>query len=247
MKKFSTFLVWWVLTSIKLGLRLFVVVVLKVNIPVVPKGSVTNGSKKGILTLTLLVSRSSVRPPVTRWLCVMNFKFLQVKTKLQSQVEDYIAWKEKKGVDVDRYGTVSKFITYMKGKDSIEDIHKEDLQKYYEYVNTIENTKYFINETMKDIRVMYRWFKARRFNVVDPDIIGERGLTVEAKSDTLDYMTEPKTRIGRPPKIELIKKVKSLRDINKLSFREIARVIRKDVSQVHVWYYYDLTKSELIS
>lgn len=169
----------------------------------------------------------------------MNLKFLSIKTKLQYQVEEYIAWKKERGIDVTTWGTISKFTEFNFAKKSIEEITPEDIQKYYEHIITTENTKYFIQLGMKDVRVMFRWFKARKYKVVEPDLIGEEGLTIKSENAIIEDMTAMK-RMGRPPKTKLIEKVKSLRDINKLSFREIARVVKKDVSQVHVWYYYDL-------
>lgn len=211
--------------------------VLQINTLVVPKKGVLPTAKKGILTLTLVMSRESARPAVTRGLCVMNLKFFKIKTKIQLQVEAYIAWKKSKGVTVS--DTIIDFIKYAR-KENIESINPRNIQNYYLSIKDVVEGKYFLQQAMKDIRVMFRWFKARKFHVIDPNIIGDKGLTFELEDDILDSIMEEKPRIGRPPKVALINKVKSLRNINKLSFREIARVIRKDVSQVHVWYYYNL-------
>lgn len=232
MKYFST--VQW-LTYIKICVRYFI---LKLNIPIgLLTGVLSLGQKRGIMTLTLVISRESARPTVTRGFCVMDLKFFRVKTKIQVQVEEYIAWKKSRGVNVSE--TLSEFIKYIQ-KEDIEAIRPEDIQRYYYRLKEIENAKYFIMLAMKDIRVMLRWFKARKHNVMDPDMIGNKGLTFDLENAMIDDTMQIK-KTGRPPKVALIKKVKSLRDINKLSFREIARVIKKDVSQVHVWYYYDLT------
>jgi arsenate reductase-like glutaredoxin family protein len=166
------------------------------------------------------------------------FTIFKVKTKLQYQVEDYLRHKKERGVDVS--DTIVTFVDYVK-KCAVEEILPDDIQNFYLHLKEKENTKYFISQNMKDVRVMFRWFKARKHNVVEPDIIGEEGLT-NANINAIMEQMEAKVRIGRPPKVELIKKVKSLRDTNKLSYREIARVLRKDVSQVYVWYKYDLTK-----
>lgn len=196
------------------------------------------GPKKGIITLTLVISRELVRPSITPGFYVMNFKFLRVKTKIQVQVEEYIAWKKIRGVSVSH--NIHQFVNYL-AKDSVEDIFPKDIQRYYHHLCEKENAKFFIHMAMKDVRVMFRWFKTRKYNVLEPDVIGNEGLTFNLEDAIIDYMPKIK-RMGRPPKVSLIEKVKSLRDINKLSFREIARVIKKDVSQVYVWYYYDLTR-----
>ncbi len=44
--------------------------------------------------------------------------------------------------------------------------------------------------------------------------------------------------IGRPRQIENIEKTKFLKENGKLTFREIARVLRRDVKTIHRWYGY---------
>jgi hypothetical protein len=171
----------------------------------------------------------------------MNLKFLKVKTKLQVQASEYVNWKKERGSNVAE--SIADFIEFVK-KNSIEEVRPVDIINYYAHIKEKLDAKYFVNLAMKDLRVMFRWFKARKYDVIDPDIIGDNGLTFELEGAIIPQMTETK-RLGRPPKIEIIKKVKSLRDINKLSFREIARVVKKDVSQVHVWYYYELPNQPL--
>ncbi len=214
---------------------------LKVNTAIVPAtGVLSMVPKKGIITLTLVISRESARPTITRGFCVMNLKVFRVKTKIQVQSQEYITWKKERGVNVSE--NIDDFIKYAK-KESIENITPQDIQSYYHHLKATVNAKFFILMALKDIRVMLRWFKARKYNVVEPDIIGDTGLTIDLEGDIIeDNMTVEKVKLGRPPKVALIKKVKSLRDINKLSFREISRVIKKDVSQVYVWYYYNLDK-----
>lgn len=49
-------------------------------------------------------------------------------------------------------------------------------------------------------------------------------------------------KIPKKENIPKILKVKELRDKGHLTFREIARVMQRDVREVHRWYVYDLKK-----
>lgn len=174
------------------------------------------------------------------------FKFFKIKTKLDIQVEEYLAWRSSRTY-VSRTESITSFTKFIKHK-SIEEVTLEDIHTYAQHIRS-EETNYTVFLAMKDIRVMFRYFKARKYDVIDPNAIGDYDLTEEAKSDIMKstMIAESKPKMGRPPQIGLIKAVKFNRDYKKMKFRDIASEMRRDVAQIHKWYKYDLTKLETVS
>lgn len=162
------------------------------------------------------------------------------KNKIEYQIEEYIEWKQEKEhfPDLD---TLKSFLKFCAKKD-IRDIREVDVQNYYRYLDKKINTAFQMSCAMKEIRRMFRYFKARKYDVVNPNLVYEhRILIVPTESDTMDGMKMLK--VGRPPHIEDIRKIKTLRDKAKLSFREISRALGKDVK--NIYYQYNYSEEEL--
>lgn len=193
--------------------------------------------RKGIITLTLVISRSSERLPVTRKSFVM-FLF-KVKTKLQYQLEEYIEWKSRFSTRSasEHKEVILNFIEKFKFKDTKE--ITIDIIKEFRSELTRSTTHFSTMKAMQALRCFLRYYKKQvDFNpeaiqdeqIIDLPIVEESAIVVPMKEKLL----------GRPPKVALIKAVKELRNVKKMSFRAIAKELKKDVSQVHVWYKYDI-------
>lgn len=201
-------------------------------------------TKKDIIILTLVISHESAKPTVRRGFCRMWFT---VKTKIKYQVEEYVNWKSKSSslIAKDHKEILDRFIELFKYKE-ITEIKLEDVQFFRD---EIQNTKsqYTATKSMIAIRSFLHYYRIRKQISIEYKSITNEGVVwllsrVEEK-DILQPMKDKK--VGRPPHIALIKQVKVLRDEGKLSFRAIALVLKKDVSQIHVWYKYQLPKDSL--
>lgn len=88
---------------------------------------------------------------------------------------------------------------------------------------------------MKKVR---KFFRAHRGNnILNASLISDNPLKSVVESVTMPIMEKKvENKVGRPPNIEMIKKVKLLREDAKLSFRKIGAAIGKDSRQAFMWY-----------
>lgn len=167
----------------------------------------------------------------------------QVKTKIQYQLEEYIEWKS-------RFSTRSasdhkEVLVYFIKKFKYKDIKEVDLNIIKQFRLELTNTssRYTTHKAMQALRCFSRYYKKQiSYNpesIKDDQIVEiPTNLPVVEGSDSIKPMKDK--LLGRPPKVALIKAVKELRDDKKMSFRAIARELNKDVSQVYVWYKYEI-------
>ncbi len=197
-------------------------------------------SKKGIITLTLVISHELAKPTVRRGFSFM-FTLFKVKTKLQYQLEEYIEWKSRFSIISAKQHkeVLLDFIKRFNYKDIqevtldiIKQFRKEMLQK---------TTNFTTQKAMQALRCFLRYHKKQvDFN---PEIIGDEGIidlpNVDQSAKIIPMIKEKK--LGRPVKnTELIRTVKRLKDIEKLTYRKIAMVVDRDVSYVYRMYHFDL-------
>jgi hypothetical protein len=211
---------------------------LKLNIPTVPiKGVLPVAKKKGIITLTLVISRVSGKPVVTRGLFVM-LEMFKVKTKIQLQVEEYLQWKSTFSIYTAKghREVLTEFVKKYNYK-TLSDVVLDDIRDYHQSASS----RFGAVKSMEAIRGFLSYFYRQKQHKIDPKQVTNQGvaeLREVEESDSIITMRRPKR--GRPLKIELIKQVKRLRDNEKLEFRQIGRALGKDVSQVYVWYKFKL-------
>ncbi len=168
------------------------------------------------------------------------------KNLIEFQIEEYIEWKKARGVVIPE-DTIRSFIKFCNKKD-IRDIQNSDVENYFNYIKSIVNGNYGMITIMKDVRAIFRYFNARKYQVVNPNSINinEHGvLLVPTQYDRIGDMEKVK-HIGRPFKMEDIKKIKILRDEAKLPWRAIALAMKKDVKSVYRSYHHKLP-SELLA
>lgn len=121
------------------------------------------------------------------------------------------------------------------GKPTIEDICLEDIKTYYKAIVEPQNARWLRESLMKAVRKFFMTNRGQ--NVLKWREISDNPLDSVARNDILPPMpTVKKKGKGRPAQVELIKKVISLREKERLSFRAIARALDRDLGQVHVWY-----------
>lgn len=148
------------------------------------------------------------------------------------EIEEYLAWRETICVVYQEHKDVIWNFARRIEKKEIKDIEPSDLITYFEYLRTIHNTQHSLNEAVKAIRCFIRYYRARKYTTLNADDIQ---VDLSEHCDILKPM-KTKKKLGRPLDIETRNKVAELRRTTKLSFRQIARVVEKDVSQVHYYY-----------
>lgn len=211
--------------------------------PIASETGVLPMAKRSIITLTLVISREAMRPAVTRGLHGMNLRFFKIKTKLETQAEEYVAFKAKSSpfIAEDQRAILCAFIRHIKCK-TVADITPDLINAYHERIKT-ETTPFTTIKVMQAIRAFLRFHKA--FTPIKPDRVTNRGVDLPfvGESDILPPMTRP--FIGRPPRLELAKKIKRLHDREGLSFRAIAKALDEDLKSVYRWYKLDVSRYTL--
>lgn len=220
--------------------KVVVFTILKVNKPIVPqRGVLPVASKKGIITLTLVISRMSIKPAVTRGFYVIMFNIFRVKTKLQLQLEEYIEFKSKSSpfIAKDHQELLRAFIKEVH-HTNINEITPEEIEAHHKRMLS-QKTQYLTVKTMQAIRALMRFHK-HDTNIVADDIsnTGMADMQNVGKNVPIPPITRPKR--GRPMNVELVKKVKILKDKGGLSYRQISKAIGKDVKNVYLMYNYDI-------
>lgn len=89
---------------------------------------------------------------------------------------------------------------------------------------------------MKALRKFFRW-QSVGLNFRPNDIKDDMSLDYVGGNVTLEPMKKIDRR-GRPVDMEMVKKVKFLKDNGDLTFREVAAIVKKDIKRVHQWYHY---------
>jgi len=221
--------------------------VLQLNTPIVLnyRGVLPMASRKGIITLTLTVERKfycekSKSLMVTRGAFVM-FNIFRVKTKIQLQCEEYITWKASPGggnspfIARDQDEILKAFIKFV-NKSSLSEVSLEQIEAYHTKIKR-EMTPYTTIDHMKAIRAFIRFHK--RDTDLEAEEVTNQGvveLQDVGKSDIVVPMKRAK--LGRPMNVELVKKVKRLRDKENLSYRQISRALGKNLKSVYLMYHY---------
>lgn len=216
------------------------------NKSIVPEREVLPVAKKGIITLTLVISREFIKPTVTHGLYVMRLGFLRIKTRLEYQIDEYLTWKGKFSLlSAQTHGDVlSNFVKKFKKYKAISEITLDDIHAFYNDLNSA--TPFTRIKAMEAIRGFMRYFKSKKQHEIDPNSITNQGvihLQSVGKSVKITPMNVKK--LGRPANTVLARKVKRLRDIEGLSFRSIGKALNKDVKSIYRWYTIDLPLKSL--
>lgn len=150
--------------------------------------------------------------------------FWKKKTPLQQQIEAYEKDQE----------TLLEFARTV-AKPRIEEVTMEDVKGYYRKVIEPMNSLWERTTTMKAVRKFFRYYRSE--NTLNPRWISDNPLETVELNVIMPFMqkTEKKKR-GRPANVEMINKVKVLREQGQLTFRQIAAAIGEDVRQAHLWY-----------
>lgn len=178
------------------------------------------------MTFTLLISTHLSKPEI------YMFKFFSIKTKLQMQVEEYIAYKARSAphIAADHKEILREFISFVTYK-TITEITITDVETYYIHISR-QNTPYTSVRKMQCIRAFLRYHK--HDTAIRPDDVTNTGVECVGEKPVEEPLIL--LRKGRPRDVELANKVKRLRDIEHLSFRAIAKALNKDVKNVYLMY-----------
>ncbi len=207
------------------------------------KGALPVANKKGIITLTLVISRAPRRPTVMRG--SFMFGLFKIKTKLQYEIDEYIVYKASKSVFVaEQHKKVLENFTKKMTYKNVSEILLADIQNFYSKVRETTTPFTAIN-SMQAIRGFMAYFYMKKQHNINPKQItntgvNEWGLQNVLKNDILLPMI--KRRVGRPTNIAFIKKVKRLVDKEGMSLRAIARAENQVPSNIHRVYHYNLDK-----
>lgn len=121
------------------------------------------------------------------------------------------------------------------GKPRIEDITLEDIKLYYKAVIDPMDSRFYREETMKKVRKFFREHRSKK--CLRASEIRDNPFDCVVKSAIMEPMKkEIEKKMGRPPNIEMIRKVKVMREDLKLSFRKIGAAVGKDSKQAFMWY-----------
>lgn len=184
--------------------------------------------------------------PLVGYFCFM-FEFFRIKTKIELQLQDYILWKNRYSPEIatNHREILCKFLKYIKYKNLV-DITLDDLDIYHKHCLNTNNGAYATIQTMEAIRGFFSYYWTSRQHNIKPKQITNKGIIyLQYVEESVNVSVMNTIKRGRPLKIALIEQVKRLRDNEHLSFRAIAKAMGKDVSQVYVWYKFDLQKSLL--
>lgn len=150
------------------------------------------------------------------------------------QIEEFIAWKSDRCSMSQEDKNVLYDFARRSSKKDVKDISVEDIVSYIEHLKSIHQTQHPLDRAIITIRSFLRYFRARKYISIKADEINV-DLTV---ADATIVEMQKNKKIGRPLDLATREKVKLLRSIeNPPSFRQIARVIGKDVSTVHKHYH----------
>lgn len=182
------------------------------------------------IKLTLVISRDH---KFSMW------NIFRVKTKIQEQVEEYVKFKAKSSpyIAKDQEQVLNAFIKEV-GYLTVTEIPAEDIEKYHNKISS-EMTNYFTIQSMKAIRAFMRFHK-HDTNIIADKITNHGIRDLQDVGRNIPVVPDTRPKLGRPMNIELVKKVKRLRDIENLSFRSIGKALSKDVKNVYLMYKYDV-------
>lgn len=154
-------------------------------------------------------------------------------------------WFRKKEIikQIERYNKdwyeLREFAASVK-RERIEEYTLEDIQSFYKHI-LATRTPFTAVKYMQVLRKFFRHYRGQ--NVLRADLIKDNPLnSVDIKVIIPVMQKYQKGKPGRPKDLKSIQKVKLLREEGKLSFREIARALNKDLRQVYVWYNYKVEK-----
>lgn len=151
------------------------------------------------------------------------------KKELIRQIEKY---------NKDRH-TLLEFAENSK-RDCIEQCTLNDIKAFYRHI-IATRTPFTAIGYMQALRKFFRYYRGQ--NVLPAVLIKDNPLnSVDIKVIMPVMQKYQKGKPGRPKDLKSIQKVKLLREEGKLSFREIARALNKDLRQVYVWYNYKVEK-----
>lgn len=174
----------------------------------------------------------------------MWFNIFRVKTKIQIQLEEYVRFKATTSpfIAEDQNLLLKDFIKEI-GNLSLDEITAENIEDYHTKIkNSLSGYKVIL--TMQAIRSFIRFHKhdtnllADKITNTGIDDLGDVGKIIPV-------VPTVRPKIGRPMNLALVKKVKRLRDNEKLSFRAISKALNKDVKNIHIMYNYDISWSNV--
>lgn len=184
----------------------------------------------GVVTITIIIERKSQ---------YTMFNIFRIKNRINIQIEEYVDFKSKKSKFIAQRQKIEidKFIDSV-GCKTVGEITGSHISQYHGIL-VRENSRFFSIQAMQAIRAFIRFHK----NDTDliADCITDYGI-INMKNVGRKVIEIPQVvkKLGRPKNVELAKRIKRLRDNEKLSFRAISKALGKDVKNIHTMYKYDI-------
>lgn len=135
------------------------------------------------------------------------------KKLLEAQIEVFLEWGRRNSIASVSYKEWLDLFAVSTGKHDILDITEEDIDLFIKKRQDIIRTQYNEQNARKALRAFRKFYMARSKN------------------------GREKLREGRPPHTDEINQAKKYRGMG-LSFREISKLMSKNVSLVHRWVGY---------
>lgn len=148
-----------------------------------------------------------------------------IKTPIRKQIDHY-------GKDTEMLLEFAKFVK----KPKIQEITQEDIKLFYTGIVAPKNSHWERDKYMLSIRKFFK--HCRGDNVLKWQSVTNDPLQNVENISMMQEMPKAvikKRGAGRPRDIASIRKVVAMRNEG-ITFRQIALALKKDVSQVHVWW-----------
>lgn len=167
------------------------------------------------------------------------FNIFRVKTKIEIQVEEYVRFKSETApfIAKDHKSILGDFLKQTSNK-KVSEITLEELHIYHQKIR-LNMTAFTCVKHMRAIRGFIRFHKNDTEigfkSITNDGIVISRGVGKKTVP-----LPDIRPKLGRPLNIELVKKIKRLRNNEKLSFRAIGKALGKDVKNVYRMYKYEI-------
>lgn len=169
--------------------------------------------------------------------------FKKETTPLGEQIRSYIEWAS--AMYVTAYGrkyVLEDFEAFCnkRKKNCISEVSTFDIEDYFKEVVS-DRVCWKKLKAAESLRALLRFCRSKRIPCVHENFV-----YITHKDEVvfhygiIDRNMPKKIWIGRPPNIDRIKKIKRMKDVGRLSFREIARAEKRDVQSVHRMYHYNI-------
>lgn len=164
----------------------------------------------------------------------LNIETIKQKFERRLKIHEEIDYFLSKKYQKDIFARQSLYDLVRSSKLSqVESITMEHLKSYLAYIQASTGSNFLIQRHLMYLRGLLKYYKhPLRYTVHDFDIVEN------CQQVCIITPMAQKRKVGQPMNREAVLQVKKLRNKNKLTFREIASKMNKDLKTVYRWYSY---------